>query len=69
MHAKLIGVVALLSLSLLFALQNASAVNIRFLFWSVSCPLALLILILLAVGLVSGWVLGAWPVHGGKKGA
>lgn len=60
MHARLITAVVLLSLALLFAIQNAGVVTIRLLFWSISTPLALLMMILLAIGLLGGWLLCSW---------
>jgi uncharacterized integral membrane protein len=60
MKAKLIAALVLLSLALLFALQNAGVVKVRLLFWGVECPLALLVVVLLLVGLTGGWVFGSW---------
>lgn len=60
MNYKLAGALVLLSLALLFALQNATVVRVRLLFWGVECPLALLVVVLLLIGLVGGWSLGTW---------
>jgi len=60
MNAKLIAALVLLSLALLFAIQNATVVKVRLLFWGVECPLALLVVVLLLVGLLGGWVFGSW---------
>jgi uncharacterized integral membrane protein len=38
-----------------FALQNREPVNLTYLGWNVSCPSALLIVIVYLVGMVSGW--------------
>ena len=41
-------------LVVVFAIQNASTVNIQFLFWSFSSPRFFMILVLLAIGFVLG---------------
>jgi putative membrane protein len=53
---------AILSLVLLvlvgvFTLQNTEVVTVRFLLWQVSLSRALLIFIVLAIGVMVGWVL------------
>jgi len=60
MNYKLAGALVLLSLALLFALQNATVVRVRLLFWGVECPLALLVVVLLLIGMTGGWVIGSW---------
>lgn len=59
MRLKLIfgGLLALVAL--IFVVQNVAMVQVRFLFWSLSLPRSLLMLILLAIGLIVGWL-----VHG-----
>ena len=57
--SKLIIALTLLTLTTIFALQNAAAVKVRFLFWSLSSSLALLIVVLLSLGLLAGWLLGS----------
>lgn len=47
----------LLSLVLVFALQNVAIVEVQFLFWSVRLPRSLLIFVVLAIGVVIGWFL------------
>lgn len=39
---------------LIFAIQNAAAVEIQFLFWSFSLPRALMILSLMGIGFILG---------------
>jgi len=53
----LILVVSLLVLVGIFALQNIVAVEVRFLFWGFAMPRSLLIFVVLAVGILVGWVL------------
>ena len=59
MNIKVVGAVSLLVLTVLFALQNAAEVKVRLLFWSLSTSLALLVVLLLAIGLTAGWILGS----------
>ena len=59
MKSKLIVALSLLALAAVFALQNASEVKVRFLFWSLSSSLALLVVLLLLIGVAVGWMLGA----------
>jgi uncharacterized integral membrane protein len=51
------GALAILALVLIvvFSLQNLAAVDVSFLFWSVSAPKVLLVLGSYALGLVSGF--------------
>jgi uncharacterized integral membrane protein len=44
-------------LSVIFVLQNTEVVGIRFLFWTLSMSRVLLILLLMAVGILIGWLL------------
>lgn len=59
MKSKLIIALSLLALAAVFALQNATEVKVRFLFWSLSSSLALLVVLLLLIGVAAGWLLGA----------
>jgi uncharacterized integral membrane protein len=52
---RLATTLVLLGLLLLFALQNAAAVQVRFLFWQLDMPRSLLILVLLVIGMIIGW--------------
>lgn len=54
-----IGLV-LAGLVVLFTLQNADVVQLRFLFWSWSMPRVLMIFGVLGVGIVLGWLLSSW---------
>jgi uncharacterized integral membrane protein len=49
--------VLLIGAVLVFVVQNTQVVEVRFLFWTLSMSRALILLITLAIGLVSGWLL------------
>ncbi len=55
MNLKLILGAVLLLAALIFSVQNAGAVDVKFLAWKFSTSLALVIFAALAVGWVSGW--------------
>lgn len=56
MNVKLIIGLTLLALVVVFIIQNAVAVDIRFLIWKVSMSRSLIILIVLAIGIAIGWI-------------
>lgn len=56
-YVKLILSAVLIALVLIFAMENAELVEIRFLAWSVAMPRALMIVVVLGFGLVAGWLL------------
>ena len=60
MNLKLILILILVSLAGIFIIQNATVVDVRFLFWSVSMSRALLIFFLLIIGVALGWVLQSY---------
>jgi putative membrane protein len=60
MSLKLVIGVALMACVVLFAVQNATIVELRFLFWTVSLSRALLLIFALAAGFLGGWTLRAW---------
>jgi uncharacterized integral membrane protein len=47
-------VLVLVGLVAIFAIQNATSVDLIFLFWSISIPRSLLVVALLAVGFILG---------------
>ena len=53
-----------------FAIQNATIVEIRLLFWQVAIPRAVLIFLMLGIGIVIGWFMRAMfrIVRDGPKG-
>lgn len=50
---------ALLLLVLVFIVQNAVVVEIRWLFWTLTMSRSLMILFVLAIGIAIGWILGS----------
>jgi uncharacterized integral membrane protein len=57
MKAKITLVLVLLLSVLLFAVQNAAMVELKFLFWVVEFPRSLLIFITMLIGVAIGWFL------------
>jgi uncharacterized integral membrane protein len=55
MSFYLMLILALAGIALLFILQNVAAVDVNFLFWTVSMSRSLLILLTLAIGFLLGW--------------
>jgi len=58
MNYKMPLVIILLLLVVIFTLQNTEQVNISLLFWHVTLSRALMIFLVLAIGLLAGWILG-----------
>jgi uncharacterized integral membrane protein len=46
--------ILLVAMAVIFAIQNATTVEVQFLFWSLSVPRALLVVVLLAAGFIMG---------------
>ena len=57
MNFKLISGLVIICLILVFIIQNIAIVEIRLFFWTIEISLVLLILILLGLGMVTGWLL------------
>jgi uncharacterized integral membrane protein len=57
MNYKLIFTLILVGLMVIFIVQNVSVVEIRFLFWKASMSRSIMIFLVLAVGIVTGWML------------
>ncbi len=53
-NAKLIGILILLALVAVFTFQNTAAVDVNFLFWSVSISSSLVLLAALFSGIIMG---------------
>jgi uncharacterized integral membrane protein len=53
---KLLLTLTLVVLAVVFVLQNTTVVEVRFLFWMLSMSRALLIVLLLATGVLIGWL-------------
>jgi uncharacterized integral membrane protein len=63
MNVKLAVLLALAVLVIVFLLQNLVVVEIRFLIWSLPMSRALFMLIFLAVGFISGWLIHSLMLH------
>ena len=57
MNYKLIFNLVLVGLLVIFIVQNVAVVEIRFLFWKVSMSRSIMIFLVLAVGIIMGWML------------
>lgn len=68
-NLKLVVGLVLAGLIVLFTLQNADVVELRFLFWKWSVPRAVIIFSVLAVGIIIGWILSSWARHRRQKPA
>ncbi len=58
MKPKLIGVIILLVFLVIFAVQNAQPLTVKFLFWEVATSAVLSIFISFIVGFLTGWIIG-----------
>jgi uncharacterized integral membrane protein len=56
---KAVILLFLIGLVTLFSVQNASTVEIQFLFWKLSLPRALLVMVILGSGILIGLVIGS----------
>jgi uncharacterized integral membrane protein len=66
MNAKLIGIIVLLVLLVVLAIQNYQPLTLKFLFWSLETSLVLVLLVSFLIGaLVGGLIL--WVGRGKKK--
>ena len=63
MQTKLVVTLVLVGLAVVFIVQNATVVDIRFLFWKLSMSRALFMFIMLAIGIVTGWILHSYFLH------
>jgi uncharacterized integral membrane protein len=59
MRIKLVTACAVLVLLLVFALQNAAVIDIRFFWWDIRISRSLLIFVVLLTGVVLGWFTGS----------
>jgi len=48
--------IALLVFVLIFIIQNAAVVDIKFLFWKISMSRSLMVFFVLGIGVVVGWI-------------
>jgi len=59
MKIKLYLGLLLLLVALVFSIQNASSVDVKFLVWKFTTSLALVIFAALAAGLIGGWAVSS----------
>jgi uncharacterized integral membrane protein len=59
MNAKIIGIIVLLAVLVIFAIQNAQPVAIKFLFWGFETTAVLSILASFLIGFFVGWLVMA----------
>ena len=67
MSLKLTAGLVLASLIVLFAVQNAEPVEFRFLIWTFALSRALMMFILLAIGVLLGWMMHAVSAYRERK--
>lgn len=67
MHVKLIFSLLLAGCTVLFIIQNATVVDVRFLYWPLSLSHSLLIFFILAIGIFIGWLLHVLFMHRQQK--
>ena len=63
MSFKLILILIIAGLAVIFITQNVAAVDVTFLFWSISLSRALLIFFVLVIGFVLGWFLHSYLAY------
>ena len=66
MSAKLIGIIVLLVVMVIFAIQNTQPVAIKFLFWGIETSAVLSILVSFILGFLMGCLV-LWAGSGRKK--
>jgi len=67
MSLKLVAGLVLAGLVVVFAIQNAEPVQFRFLIWSFALSRALMMFILLAIGMLLGWMMHAVSTYRERK--
>ncbi len=60
---KLIINLVLVGFAVLFIIQNAAVVEIKFMFWTLSMSRALFMFFMLAIGIITGWTMKSIYVH------
>jgi len=63
MNFRLIFILTLIGLAVLFVVQNVAVVEIQFLTWSLAISRSILIFLVLAIGIIVGWLLHSYSVH------
>lgn len=67
MSLKLVAGLVLAGVVVVFAIQNAEPVQFRFLIWSFALSRALMMFILLAIGMLLGWMMHAVSTYRERK--
>ena len=67
MNYKLIVGLILMCLLVIFIIQNSAVVEIQLFFWTIAMSRVLLMFIVLAIGILVGWLLNSYSVHLKKK--
>jgi putative membrane protein len=67
MSFNLILILIIAGLTVIFITQNVAAVDVTFLFWSISMSRALLIFFVLMIGFVLGWFLHGYLTYRRSK--
>lgn len=57
MNYKLVSILVLLSVVIVFIVQNTAVVEFRLLFWTLSMSRSLMLFVLLGLGIAIGWFL------------
>ncbi|MBN2061142.1 MAG: LapA family protein [Deltaproteobacteria bacterium] len=63
MKYKLIISLVLICLIVIFIIQNVAVVEINLFFWTIAMSLVLLMLVLLAIGIIFGWLLKSYSMY------
>jgi putative membrane protein len=63
MNPKLVTAITLIVITILFVLQNAAVVELRFLIWTVAMSRALMVFLLVIIGIGIGWLLRGHVAH------
>ncbi len=68
-NLKLVASLVLVGLVVIFVVQNTEVLNVEFLIWSFEIRRAFLIFLVLAIGIIVGWVVrkGAEPTDPDRK--
>ena len=67
MHINKILVFVLIGITVLFTIQNLAMAEIQFLLWSFSLPRAVLLLVIFAIGFLTGWLVKSYLTHKEKE--
>jgi len=65
MNVKILGIIVLLGMMVIFAIQNTQTVKIQFLFWGFETSSVLTILVSFLIGVLVGWLM-KW-IGSGKR--